>query len=440
MSAPATLPQIADLVRDVGLDQIDALVQAMSAEERAAVLDAWALWAMPHQRLPDGAWSQWVCLGGRGSGKTYAGARTTNEIARDRKKIRTGEIIIAGRTAEQARRDLVEGPSGILATAPSDFVPRWFPGKKLLIWPNAVRGWVISGDASEQALGINAAWAWLDEWMAWVDPQLAWSEHIRPAVRTGWARSLFTSTPKPQKCLRDLIADPGTVLTRATTYDNPWLPNFVLQNFRRVYEGTRRGREQLLAEILEDLTGALWLQHVIDEHRIGVIPPRLVRVIVSIDPAGGKDPENDETGIVVLGLDDTGHGYVLHDASGRHGATEWPNRAVALFHYYRADRIIAEKNFGGDLVELAIRAVDAKIPYTPVTATRGKVLRAEPIAALYERGLVHHVGRHEQLERQQTEWLPGPNVKSPDRVDALVHGLTHLMLDGNQTGSINAYL
>jgi len=164
-------------------------------------------------------------------------------------------------------------------------------------------------------------------------------------------------------------------------------------------------------------------------------------VLVSIDPAGGSGAENDETGIVVVGVDAAGHGYVLADDSGRHGAVEWPNRAAALFHYWKADGIIGEVNFGGDLVEAAIRAVDRNLPFESVRASRGKVLRAEPVAALYERGMVHHVGRHEALEKQQTEWIPGPKAKSPDRVDAVVHGLTALMLGSEQeAGSIDAYL
>ena len=168
----------------------------------------------------------------------------------------------------------------------------------------------------------------------------------------------------------------------------------------------------------------------------------LRRIIVAVDPAVSSHDESDETGIVVVGLGEDGHAYVLYDDSGRHGAIEWPNRAVHLFHFFKADKIIGEVNNGGDLVERAVLAVDPNVPFESVHASRGKVLRAEPVAALYEKGRVHHVGRHPKLETQMTEWIPGPKAKSPDRVDALVHGVTALMLsDTNQTRStVDAYL
>lgn len=441
VTTDAEYPKIVEMIRDVPADQIEPLLRSMDPAELAAVTDSWDLWQLPYQQLPAGDWRRWYMQVGRGGGKTYAGAKITNEVARDRKKIRTGEIGIMGRTYAQTVRDLIEGPSGILRNAPPDFRPKWWPGKGLLEWPNKIRGWVLSGDTSETALGLNLAWLWGDEFAVWPDPETAVWEHIEPALRIGWARSLYTSTPKPNPFLRKLVQEPDTVVTRGSTYNNPFLAPRVRDAFRRVYEGTRRGREQLMGEILDDLNGALWMQSTIDNHRVSALP-QLRRVLIAVDPAGGDQEENDEAGIVAVGVDDRDQGYVLADASGKYGATEWPHRAIALYHYFRADGILGEVNFGGDLVEAAVRAVDQDVPFYSVRASRGKMLRAEPVAALYEQGRVHHFGRLPDLERQQTEWIPNRRMKSPDRVDAVVHGLTALMLDPANigSGSIDAYL
>ena len=441
MSALANLPKIAEMIQGLPPDRLDALLSGMGREEAAAMLDSWDLWKLPHQHMPAGNWRRWVAQWGRGAGKTYTGAKTTNEIARDRDKIRTGEIAIIGRTHSQTHRDLIEGPSGIIATAPHDFVPRWFPGKGtgLLIWPNGVRGHALSGDASETVLGVNASWVWADEVMSWPELDVAWWEHVELACRTGWARLMITSTPKPHQFLRDLVELENTVVTRASLYDNPLLAADARAAFEKVYKGTRRGAEQLEGEILDDLGGAMWRG---DFLRVTSLP-RLARVVVAVDPAVTSTDESDETGIVVVGLGEDGRGYVLQDDSGRWDVNEWPARVIALYRYWRADRVIAEVNNGGDMVGKVIRMVDENVSYSKVVATRGKVLRAEPVAALYEQEKVSHYGIHEHLEKQQISWIPGTTKKSPDRVDALVYGLTDLMIQDpseGRSGPIDAYL
>jgi phage terminase large subunit-like protein len=247
-------------------------------------------------------------------------------------------------------------------------------------------------------------------------------------------RAVVTTTPKPTAIIRRLLADPTVAVTRGTTYDNRanLAPAFLEQIVRR-YEGTRLGRQELLAELLDDVPGALWTCDMIERARLGKgMHPELSRVVVAIDPAVTSGEDSDETGIVVAGRDSRGHGYVLADLSGRMPAIEWARRAVAAYRDWRADRIVAEVNQGGDMVEATVRMVDANVPYHAVRASRGKAVRAEPVAALYEQGRVHHVGAHPQLEDQMCAFTADLDRAaaghSPDRVDALVWALSELIV------------
>lgn len=413
----------------MGRDEIEALVAKLSPREQAAVLDDWSLWSLPHQRMPEGEWRRWVLRAGRGSGKTHAAARTVNEVARDRSKIRTGEIGIIGRTWSDARFTCVEGVSGILATAPRDFHPEWHPGIGLLVYPNGVRGRIFSADKPESMRGPNWSFIWADEVCQWPDVDRTWWEVIELALRVGWARAILSTTPRPHPFLRKLEERDDTVVTHATTYDNPWLDDATKKAFLEVYEGTRRGRQELRGEILEDIHEALWRYESIEKFRVSDVPD-LRQVVIAVDPAVTSGESSDETGIVVYGSDPRRHGYVLHDASGKYTPTAWAEKVVLLYHRYRADRIVAEVNNGGDLVEAAVRAVDDSVSYKSVRATRGKVLRAEPVSALYERGMVHHVGTYSELESQLCTWVPGH--PSPDRLDALVYAATETQLSAEK--------
>lgn len=427
---------------DFGPDEIKKFLTSLSAEEATAVLDSWDLWAMPHQRIPEGKWRRWLIQAGRGTGKTHAAAKTVNEVSRNRKLVGNGEIGIVGRTYDDVRAVCVEGPSGILATAPSDWRPSWQPGNGLLVWPNGVRGRVYSGDKPEGMRGPNFAFVWGDEICHWPHPKETWWEVIEPALRIGWARAMITTTPRPSKFLSEMIAmqDPSnlTVVRRASTYDNPWLSLEAKNSFIQHYEGTRLGRQELLGEILDDNPNALWSPTLIEETRV-TTRPQMVRIVVAIDPAVTSHDESNETGIIVVGIGEDHHCYVLADISGKYKPHEWAQHASNAYHKWRADRCIGETNQGGDMVEATLRAVDPSIAYEGVRATRGKILRAEPVAALYERRLVHHCGVFQHLEDQMVEWCPGAD--SPDRLDALVHGITALKLnDDRPPGPIQAYL
>lgn len=431
-------PSIVEKLGKLSEEKIRDIMATLEPDEAQIILNCWQLWALPHQRMPPGEWRRWICRAGRGSGKTHGGAATINELAADRSKIRTGEIGIIARTYADVRFTLIEGGSGILATAPSDFRPIWEPGNALLTWPNGVRGRALSADKPESIRGLNAAAVWGDEVSHWPDPEKTWWEAIEPALRIGWARAIITTTPLPHPFLRNLEAMDDTVVTRASTFDNPHLSPKVLASLKKNYEGTRRGLQELYGEILEDSDMFLWDLDTIARNRVRNRPD-LVRIVIAIDPAVTANKNSDDTGLIAAGVDAEGEGYVLEDSTMKGKPHEWAARAIQMYRYHKADRIVAEVNNGGDLVESVLRGVDRSIPYKSVRATRGKVLRAEPVAALYEKNRVHHVGVLEALEHQMCGWQAGH--PSPDNMDALVWALTDLMLDAEEeVGSLFAYL
>ncbi|MFQ6018224.1 MAG: terminase large subunit domain-containing protein, partial [Kiloniellaceae bacterium] len=274
--------------------------------------------------------------------------------------------------------------------------------------------------------------AWDDELAKWRHAEAAWDQ-LQFGLRLGpRPRQVVTTTPRPIKTLKNLIKDPDTVITRGSSYENiaNLAPAFIQRIIRR-YEGTRLGRQELDAELLEDTPGALWRRARIDDLRVAAAPA-LVRVVVAVDPATSSGPESDETGIVVAGLSADNHGYVLDDLSMRGSPDAWGRSAVAAYHRWRADRIVGEVNAGGEMVEHVIRTVDRDVSYKAVRASRGKVARAEPVAALDEQGRVHHVGCFPELEDQMCAFAgdfdrAGAGY-SPDRVDARVWALSELML------------
>ncbi len=439
------LPAIVEHLQPLTQAKLDHLIASLSEEEMGQLLADWDLWALPYQRMPAGKWRRWLLRCGRGAGKTHTGGRTTNEVARDRQKIKRGEIGIIGRTHDDARFTMVEGPSGILATATPDFRPRWEPGNKLLIWPNGVKGRIFSADKPEQLRGPNWSWIWADEPAHWPDFEDTWWKVVEPALRMGWARAMLTTTPVKDPAIKKLEDSEGTVTTRASTYDNPFLPEEVKAIFRERYEGTRIGRVELGGEYPEDSEFALWNQDLIDAYRVKRAPVPFRRVVIAVDPAVSDNKKSDETGIVVAGLGDDRHAYPVQDRSLKGSPLEWGRRVVAAYHRWDADVVVAEVNNGGDLVEANIRAIDDRVNVKQVRASRGKVVRAEPVVALYERGLIHHVGVLPELEDQMVTWEPvrthgKAKVKSPDRLDALVWGLWELYLDEQHTGPARAYL
>jgi phage terminase large subunit-like protein len=407
----------------------EKLVDALSPDEALALLDDWPFWARPNQLPPIGDWRVWLLLAGRGFGKTRTGA----ELVRSRIAARSARrVALVAPTAGDARDVMVEGESGILAISPQWDRPSWEPSRRRLTWRNGAIATFYSADEPERLRGPQHDAAWCDELASWRYPQ-TW-DMLMFGLRLGDdPRVVVTTTPRPTSLIRALLKDPSVAVTRGSTYENrPNLAPHFLEQIIRKYEGTRLGRQELEAEILNEVPGALWTHGLIDSGRVRA-PPQLTRVVVAIDPAVTSGEESNETGIIVAGKDAKLHGYVLADPSGRYPPTEWARTAIAAYRAFNADRIVAEVNNGGDMVENTIRMVDPNMPFSAVRATRGKAIRAEPIAALYEQGRVHHVGGFAQLEDQMTAFAVdldrGMAGYSPDWVDALVWAFTELLVE-----------
>jgi len=403
-----------------------------SAEARALLYD-WAFWARANQLPPDGEWRVWLVLAGRGFGKTRTGA----EMIRARVAARTAHrLALVAPTAGDARDIMVEGESGILAVSPPWERPRYEPSKRRLTWPNGALATLFSADEPERLRGPQHDAAWCDELASWRNPE-AW-DMLMFGLRLGTdPRVVVTTTPRATSLLRGLIVDPTVMVTQASTYENRanLAPAFFGQIISK-YRGTRLGRQELEAELLEDVPGALWTRPMLEASRVRAVPP-LIRVVVAIDPAVSSTERADETGIIVAGKDAAGQGWVLADASGRYQPAEWAKTAVSVYRAHKADRIVAEVNNGGDMVEATLRMIEPNISFAAVRASRGKVTRAEPVAALYEQGRVRHLGVFPGLEDQMCAFTAdahcSPSTRSagysPDRVDALVWALTDLLVE-----------
>lgn len=414
------------------------MVAALSPATAETILRDWEIWARDQQLPPSGAWSTWLLLAGRGFGKTRTGAEWIHQRVRDGIARR---IALVSATAADVRDTMVEGPAGILATAHPSTRPRYEPSKRRLTWPNGATATTFSADEPERLRGPQHDTAWCDELAAWRYPDDAW-DNLAFGLRLGDPRAVVTTTPRPIPLVKALLKDPSTRTTRGSTYDNAAnLAASALTKFKRKYEGTRLGRQELFAELLEDTPGALWTLATIERNRVRVAPD-LVRVAVAVDPQVA-DPsrtteDSAETGIVAGGIAADGDGYVLRDESGHYSPGEWGERSVLLFDELSADVIVVEDNQGGAMAEHVLttaaaalhraeRRTSAHVHVMRVHASRGKQTRAEPVAALDEQGRIHHVGTLRHLEDQMCTWVPGE--KSPDRMDARVWLLTHLMLD-----------
>jgi len=372
-----------------------------------------------------------MALAGRGWGKTRTGAEWSIDKARTQER---GALI--GPTAADVRDILVEGESGILACAPAVFRPEYQPSKRRLVYPNGAIQTLYSADEPDRLRGPQHHYGWFDELAAWRYMQAAW-DMAQLGMRLGdHPQICITTTPRPLTLIKELLKDPECVTVRGSTYDN--LHNLA-KTFRRSvvakYEGTTLGRQELNAEVLEDLPGALVKRVHIDTHRVNPDQvPELVSVVVGLDPAGTS--KGDETGLVVTGWGVDKHHYVLADASRRRSPDETARAAYALREQYGAARVVVEDNGGKDWIENVLQRVwrdlhgddEGPAPIQRVNASQGKRLRAQPVAMLYEQGRVHHVGVLPELEDQLTTWIPEETTVSPDRVDALVHAVTHHML------------
>lgn len=402
--------------------------------------DPWAKERRPEQTPPPGDWRTWLVMAGRGFGKTRTGAEWIREEVMARRMKR---VALVAPTAADARDVMVEGESGLLAVCGRyGFRPLYEPSKRKLTFPNGAHAWTYSADEPDRLRGPQHDGAWADEVAAWSYPE-SW-DMLQFGLRLGAnPRQIATTTPKPMKVVRDLLdqREDGTVaVTAGSTYDNAanLAPAFLQQIVRR-YEGTRLGRQEISGELLTDVPGALWTLGLIEQHRVAPgHAPILTRIIVGVDPQAGDGEGAAETGIVVAGKGANGHGYVLADSTLSGSPLVWAQAVTTAYWAHRADRVVAEINNGGAMVESTLRAVDATLPITTVHASRGKLARAEPIAALYEKGMVHHVGGFPALEDQMTRY-DGTGI-SPDRMDALVWALTDVMLGGGSETVVTSYM
>lgn len=433
-----SMPEISsfhDLVDSYSLEEIQKMVASLSPAEALAVQYDWTLWARTNQIPPDWDWYVWLLICGRGGGKTRVGS----ESVRDWAHAGYSPIAIIGRTKADVRDTMVElGDSSILKVSPPWFMPKYEPTRRRVIWPNGVIGVTYSADEPDQLRGPQHMKAWADEPAKYEKPQELW-DNLMLGLRIGdKPQVIVTTTPRPIPFIKKLITDERTkknpngrtAVTRGHTLDNRanLAPDF-LKYIMSKYEGTRLGRQELAGEVLSDNPDALWKRVVIDKLRL-TQHPDLTRIVVAIDPQGTDSLDSAETGIVVAGIAKEGdkvHGYILADLTISGSPDKWSAAAVSGYHNFRADRIVAEVNFGGDMVESIIRIVDELVPFTKVHASRGKAIRAEPVSALYEQGRIHHCGFFPELEDQLCEWVTGE--KSPDRLDALVWAITDLMLE-----------
>ena len=378
---------------------------------------------LPHQVPPGGLWDVWLLLGGRGSGKTMAGTHyVLDHLRQEGKKARVG---IGAPTIADARDVCAEGVTGLINLAPNEFKYNRSIGEA----HHKDGGYVKFLGSEEPARWNGPQWSliWADELALW--NEASWHQ-AQFGLRLGdHPKAIVTTTPKNRKFVRILSELESTATVRATTYDNPTLSSTVQERLREQYGGTRIGRQEIMAEWLDDVPNALWRNDMIKAKQLSEVPA-LERIVVAIDPAVSVSQDSDETGIIVVGRSEDNEYYVLADYSGKYSPDAWAEKAIDAYDSHQADRIIGEVNNGGDMVEYTLRTVRSNIPYTAVHASRGKRIRAEPIAALYEQEKVYHVGGLPLLEEQMVSWTPDSSTGSPDRLDALVWGLTDLSQRG----------
>lgn len=396
-------------------------------------------WAHPHQLPPEGGWRNWVILGGRGAGKTRAGAEWVRQVVEGPRPLDEGRarrVALVGETLDQVRVVMIFGDSGILASSPPDRRPDWLATRRVLRWPNGAEAVACSAHDPESLRGPQFDAAWVDELAKWKRAQEAW-DMLQFTLRLGEdPRVCVTTTPRSVGVLRDLLDLPSTVVTRAPTEANrAFLAASFLDEVRARYAGTRLGRQELDGELLADVEGALWTMGLLETARCKVLP-EFDRIVVAVDPPAGGRRSSDACGIVVAGVVTQGppqdwRAVVLEDASVQ-GVSPlvWARRAITAMERWGADALVAEVNQGGDMVEAVLRQVDPMVPVIKVHAGRSKAARAEPVAALYEQGRVTHLGVFDALEDEMCQMTRGGylGAGSPDRLDALVWALTDLVI------------
>lgn len=419
-----------------------ALIHRIGRDGWVRLSGRWEHRARPAQLPPPGDWTVWLVMAGRGFGKTRLGAEWVRGIA---EADGTARIALIGASQAEARAVMVEGESGLLAIAPPWARPDWQPSRRVLCWPNGARATLYGAADADTLRGPQHSHVWADEIAKWPRGLDAWDNAMMGLRLGATPRALATTTPRPVALVRALVERSGTVVTRGRTQDNrAALPPAFLDAMERDYGGTRLGRQELDGELLLDVDGALWTRALLERCRMSARPntETFRRLVVGVDPPASA--RGDACGIVLAGLGIDDRAYVLDDASVEQPSPErWASAAVNLARSWNADRIVAEANMGGAMVESVLRAAEANVPVRLVHASRGKSARAEPVAALYEAGRVHHAGMFAALEDELCGLLTGGGYagpgRSPDRADALVWALTELCLSSRAEPALRLF-
>ena len=414
-------------IRRLEENERKSLFRALTRGQQRNYEDRWSIWAHGGQMAPPGDWRVWLIRAGRGFGKTRAGAEWISEIARTTPDAR---IALVGATVEDVRRVMIEGEAGLLKVARVDEAVDYRSGAGELVFASGARAAIFSAAAPEKLRGPEHCATWCDELAKWRYGDAAW-DNLMLGLRIGdTPRAVVTTTPRPIPLLQRIMTMRDMVETRGSSHDNPHLPASFLAAIEAQYGGTRLGRQEIAGELLTDVVGALWSRTMIEQCRVSACP-EVVRTVVAVDPPASA--EGDACGIVAVALGADGRGYVLEDASVAGLSPEgWARAVVRCAERHKADRVIAEKNQGGNMVASVLFAADAALPLALVHASQAKVARAEPVSLLYERGKVSHVGAFPDLENELCGFVIGGRYdgpgRSPDRADALVWALTELLL------------
>ncbi|WP_294288251.1 terminase family protein [uncultured Sphingomonas sp.] len=432
MTGDGAVGDALDRLAGVSVEEQNWVLSKLTMPQKRELTERW--WRHGHkgQVAPKGDWRIWLILAGRGFGKTRAGAEWLSQAARD---MPDGRFALIGHTADDVRRVMIEGAAGLLAVMRDDERIVWRRERGEIEFSSGARAFVYSAEAPESLRGPEHHLAWCDELAKWRAGRAkdVW-DNLQMGLRLGeHPRVLVTTTPKPGTLLRAIEREAegsGSVM-RGKTRDNPHLPQSFVAAMLGEYGGTRLGRQELDGELIDDVEGALWSRGRLEACRVKRRRARVVRVVVGVDPPAGS--EGDACGIVAVALGADDIGYVVEDASVSGASPEgWAAAVAGCVARHKADRVVAEKNQGGDMVKSVLLAADTRLPLKLVHASRGKVTRAEPVATLYERGRMRHVGAFPALEDELCGLLAGGAYegpgRSPDRADALVWAATELML------------
>lgn len=436
MNAKSDSPCVINSRTQLTEPQRSELLAGMTEEEREQSKKLWLLWARDNQLPPnDDSWDYWLYMAGRGAGKTRSGAEWVRDQIENHHCMR---VALVGPTAADVRDVMSEGESGIISISTGDFLPKYEPSKRRLLWPNGATAMMYSAEEPERLRGPQHEKAWCDELAAWKSPE-TW-DMLQFGMRLGRRpQTIVTTTPKPTPFVKRILKLQGLIRSGGSMLDNRAnLPDSFIRAVLDRYQGTRLGKQEIEGMYLDNIEGALFSEEHIMRRQEPMKPEAYDRVCIAVDPAVSAGEGSDETGIIVCGsYNDGKNADVLEDASGHYKPNEWADRVVGLYREWKADKVLGEVNNGGDLVEYTLRHATGgqHIPFLKLHSSRGKRLRAEPVGALYEQHRVFHTRYFEQLEEQMVTFNPEALARkgeSPDRVDALVFCLTWLIIDRRQ--------